>query len=113
MQQERRQHNRVQLRTPVRGSVGPSEVFFTEGSVGGVGLEHVRPLPVPGDFCRLDLSSDWGPIRADCLVVHVSEVAPPGASPALYHSGVRILVMDRQSEQRLATLIESMSNDDF
>ncbi len=110
MSAERRMHRRIQLRTPVRGVVGPSLVFMTDGSVGGMGIAHQGELPPPGGICRLDLVSDWGPIRVDCQVVRTVQTR---TERPVYHSGLHIVVMDHQSAQRLQTMIEGLAEDDF
>jgi hypothetical protein len=85
-----------------------------DGSVGGVGLAHTGTLPAPGSFCRVELTSDWGPIRMDCQIVRTAPLID-GSDPApkSFYSGLQIVVIDRQSEQRLETMMEAVSDDDF
>ena len=114
--EDRRRFRRIKLRTPIRGAVGASRVYLTDGSVAGVGVAHQGTLPPPGGIVRLELSSDWGPIRVDCQVVRT--VARPTTNatqtqPPVYQSGLQIVVMDHQSAERLRTVIEAMSRDNY
>ena len=104
MDTERRRHRRIQMRTPIRGAIGASRVYLTDTSLRGVGVSlESGTMPAPGSVCRVELSSDWGPIRIDCEVVRTVD----------RQSGLEIVVMDRQSAERLKTMIEAVSNDDF
>lgn len=113
--EDRRRFRRIKLRTPIRGAVGTSRVYLTDGSVAGVGVAHQGTLPPPGGIVRLELNSDWGPIHVDCQVVRT--VARPSNStstqPPVFQSGLQIVVMDHQSAERLRTAIEAMSRDSF
>ena len=114
MDSERRRHRRIRIRTPIRGSVGDSRVFLTDSSVRGVGLAHESgTIPAPGSIIRLELSSDWGPIRIDCEVVRTVERVATQTERPVFQSGLEIVVMDRQSAERLKTMIEAVSHDDF
>jgi hypothetical protein len=111
---DRRRHRRIRMRTPIRGAVGESRVFLTDSSVRGIGVAHEEgTLPAPGSICRLELKSDWGPIRLDCEVVRTVERVVTQTRRPVYQSGLEIIVMDPQSAERLKTMIESVSNDDF
>jgi PilZ domain-containing protein len=110
---DRRRHQRVRLRTPVRGAVGASRVYVTDGSVAGMGIAHQGTLPPPGGICRIELASDWGPIRVDCQVVRTVERVMTQTQRPIFHSGLQIVVMDHQSAQRLQTMFEAVSGDDF
>ena len=110
---ERRRHPRVRLRTPVRGAIGASRVYVTDGSIAGMAVAHQRPLPPPGGICRVELASDWGPIRVDCQVVRTVKRIMTREEQSFFVSGLEIVVMDRQSEQRLQTMIATVSHDDF
>ena len=112
--EDRRRFRRIKLRTPIRGSVGASRVYLTDGSVAGVGVAHQGTLPAPGGIVRLELNSDWGPIRVDCQVVRtVARVTTTQTNPPVFQSGLQIVVMDHQSAERLRTVIEAMSRDSF
>lgn len=117
MSAERRRHRRIRLRTPIRGSVGASRVYVMDGSVDGIGIAHEGALPPPGSICRIDLASDWGLIRVDCEVIRTVanrvEQTQTHTRKPVYRSGVRIVVMDHQSAQRLETMIESVAHDDY
>lgn len=117
MVRERRKHRRVQLRTPIRGAVGDARVFLTDSSIGGLGLAHQGTLPAPGGIIRLELVSDWGPIRVDCQVVRTVERSTTQTQTQtqrpVYQSGLQIVVMDHQSSQRLQTMLATVSHDDF
>ena len=108
---ERRRHRRVRLRTPVRGAVGASRIFVTDGSLDGMGVAHQGTLPAPGEICRVELASDWGPIRVDCQVVRTVERIM--RQQQVFHSGLQIVVMDHQSAQRLQTMFEVVSKDNL
>jgi hypothetical protein len=98
---ERRRFPRVTLSTPVRGAVGDSSVYVLDASAGGMRIAHKAPLPSPGDFCRVDLPSEIGPIRLDCEVVRTI------IQNALYQSGLQIVAADRQSTERFRILFGS------
>ena len=110
---DRRRHRRIQLRTPVRGAAGAERVYVTDGSVGGIGIAHQGSLPGPGGICRIELASDWGPILADCQVIRTVEHVATQTERPVYHTGLQIVVMDHQSAQRLQTMFETVSHDDF
>ena len=59
---------------------------------------------------RVELASDWGPISVDAQVVRTEST--PAQRPLL-HSGLAIVTIDHQSKERLQTMIESASDDDF
>ena len=105
MDSDRRRHTRVRLRTPVRGEVSHARVFLTDSSVSGVALAHQGTLPAPGEICRVELNSDWGPIRADCQVIR-TEQRRMQAETAIFVSGLQIVVMDHKSSERLRTMID-------
>ena len=115
MDTERRRHRRIRMRTPVKGAVGASRVFVIDGSVSGIGIAHQGTLPPPGGICRIELASDWGPIRVDCQVVRTVQRAmtQTQTQSPVFHSGLQIVVMDHQSAERLQTMIEAVSHDDY
>ena len=114
MDSDRRRHQRIRMRTPIRGAVGPSRVYLTDSSVRGVGLAHEKgTLPAPGSIIRLEINSDWGPIRLDCEVVRTVPRVMTSTEVPVFQSGLEIVVMDRQSAERLKTMIEAVSHDDF
>ena len=110
---DRRRHHRIKLRTPIRGAVGPSRIFVTDGSVAGMAVAHQGALPPPGGICRVELASDWGPIHVDCEVVRTVERVETPTKQHVFLSGLQIVVMDHQSAQRLQSLFETVSHDNF
>ena len=88
---------------------------MTDSSVGGLGLAHQGTLPAPGGIIRLELSSDWGPIRIDCQVIRtvVSSRTQTQTKAPVFQSGLQIVVMDHQSAQRLQTMLATVSHDNF
>jgi hypothetical protein len=96
---ERRRFTRVTLRQPVRGVIGDARVYLVDGSAGGIRIVHRTALPTPGAYCRVEISSDLGPVKLDCEIVRTV------MHNALYHSGLSIVAADRQSSERLKTLI--------
>lgn len=99
--QERRRFHRVTLPKPVRGAVGDASVYVLDASVGGLRVAHKAPLPSPGDFCRVEVPSEIGPLKLDCEVVRTI------IRNALFHSGLQIVATDRQSGERLRELFGS------
>ena len=95
---ERRHYRRVMLREPLRGAVGEIRVYIVDGSIGGIRVAHQTPLPAPGAFCRVEVSSDLGPVKLDCEVVRTSTYEK------LLYSGLVIVAADRQSAERLKSL---------
>jgi hypothetical protein len=89
-------------------SIGPSRVVVLDASVGGVCVAHHSELPEPGEYCRVQLDSDLGPIVLDCEVVRTVPQSSPLASfaTALFQSGLQIIAADRQSGQRFHTVFE-------
>lgn len=100
---DRRRFQRVTLPQPVQGTVGTTRVYVIDASLGGVRIAHQGVIPKPGEFLRVELPSELGPIKLDCEVVRTS--ARPAASNApatpLFHSGLAIIGADHQSAQRL------------
>lgn len=102
------------MRTPIRGAVGASRVFLTDGSLAGMGLAHQGTLPAPGSICRVEIASDWGPIMVDAQVVRtVPRSSVTQTQPPVFQSGLQIVVMDRQSAERLRSVMDAMSRDSF
>jgi hypothetical protein len=98
MVSERRRYPRVTLRQPIRGAVGPARVYVLDTSVGGLRLAHQANLPAPGEFCRVEVPTDLGPIKLDCQIVRTVH------RDHLFHTGVSIVSADRQSTERLRSL---------
>jgi len=93
--------------------MGASRIYVIDGSLARMGIAHQGTLPPPGAICRIEVASDWGPIRVDCEVVRTVERAMTQTQRPIFHSGLQIVVMDHQSAQRLQTMFESVSHDDF
>lgn len=100
---ERRRYTRVTLRQPVRGAIGEARVYLIDGSLGGIRVVHQSPLPMPGAYCRVEISSDLGPVKLDCEIIRTV------MHNALFHSGLSIISADRQSSERLKALVDAMS----
>jgi hypothetical protein len=94
---DRRRHRRIQPAAPLRGTVGAVPVVAIDASAGGVRLEHELPLPAPGSFCRLDLSSSLGPLKLDCQVIRTEQHDK-------LQTALAIISADRQSLERLRVL---------
>lgn len=103
---DRRRRTRVMFRTPVRGDAGGARIYVLDASPIGVGIVHESPLPPPGAICRVEMPSEYGPIRLDCAIVRTVKQSADAAAHALFHSGLQVLAADRQSEARLRSLTE-------
>ena len=111
---ERRRHQRVKLREPLRGAVGPARVYVLDASMGGMRVAHQGTLPPPGAYCRLELPSDMGTIKVDCEVVRTVAQPPPltQTTKPIFHSGVAVVApADRQSAERLKTVFDKLPSD--
>lgn len=111
---ERRRFQRVKLREPLRGAVGPARVYILDASMGGMRIAHQGTLPPPGAFCRVELPSDMGTIKVDCEVVRTVPQPPPMTQTAkpIFHSGLAVVAAaDRQSAERLKTIFETLPSD--
>ena len=88
---DRRRHPRFNLQQPIRGAVGSARVYVLDASVGGILIAHQVALPSPGEFCRVEVPTDLGPIKLDCEVVRTM------TERSVYHTGLQILATDHQS----------------
>lgn len=95
---ERRRYHRVNLPQPIRGAVGPARVYVLDASVGGIRIAHQVALPAPGEFCRIEVPTDLGPLTLDCEVVRTVP------ERSVYHTGLQILAADHQSAERLRSI---------
>ncbi len=95
---DRRRYPRINLSQPIRGSVGAARVYVLDASVGGIRIAHQVNLPEPGEFCRVEVPTDLGPIKLDCEVVRTVP------ERAVYHTGLQILAADHQSAERLRSM---------
>lgn len=102
---ERRRHSRIRFESPVRGTIGGSSVYVVDASPCGFAIVHASQLATPDGLCRVEISSEFGPIVADCEIVRTTMRAVK-SQPArqVFQSGLAVLGLDRQSEQRLRTL---------
>ncbi|MGZ8868232.1 MAG: PilZ domain-containing protein, partial [Thermoanaerobaculia bacterium] len=95
---DRRRFPRINLSHPIRGSVGAARVYVLDASVGGIRIAHQIALPPPGDFCRVEVPTDLGPIKLDCEVVRTVP------ERTVFHTGLQILATDHQSAERLRSI---------
>lgn len=111
---ERRRHQRVKLREPLRGAVGASRIYVLDASMGGMRVAHQGTLPPPGAYCRIELPSDLGTIKVDCEVVRTVAQPPPltQTTKPIFHSGVAVVApADRQSAERLKNVFDKLPSD--
>ena len=101
MNADRRRHSRVSLPQPIRGAVGTARVYVLDASVGGIRIAHQAVLPSPGEFCRIEMPTDLGPIKLDCEVVRTVP------ERTLYHTALQIVAADHQSAERLRSMCSS------
>jgi hypothetical protein len=102
LQSERRQFPRAFLPLPIRAFVGAVPVQVADVSVSGLRVKHQSSLPAPRSACRIMFQSEFGPVTVDCEVVYTA-----GHENA-FHTGLRVLAADRQSEQRLRQMINDL-----
>lgn len=98
-QPDRRRHQRMQMKAPLRGRIDGIPVVALDASTGGVRLGHVEALPEPGTFCRLSLETEFGELKLDC------EVLRTVTGPRQMESALAIVAADRQSIQRLHAIL--------
>lgn len=102
MLKERRRCSRITFRQPIRGTVGPARIYVLDASPLGIGVTHTTPLPSPGQICRVELSSDLGPIALDCAIVRTTtEQIVEATTRTFYRTGLQVLNSDNQSAARL------------
>ena len=82
----------------MRGAVGAARVYVLDTSVAGMRVAHQATLPNPGEFCRVEVPTDLGPIKLDCQIVRTVH------QNHLYQTGLSIVSADHQSTERLRTL---------
>ena len=92
-------------------SIGVARVVVLDASVGGMRVAHHTALPEPGEYCRVALQSELGPIVLDCEVIRTMPQSSPLASfaSALYQSGLQIVAADHQSGERFHIVFEQAS----
>jgi hypothetical protein len=111
---ERRRHQRVKLREPLRGAVGAARIYVLDASIAGMRVAHQGTLPPPGAYCRIELPSDVGTIKVDCEVVRTVAQPPPltQTTKPIFHSGVAVVAQaDRQSAERFKTVFDALPSD--
>ncbi len=111
MNADRRRHRRVKFRRPLRGAVGTARVYVLDASLGGLRVAHIGSLPPPGDFCRVELPSELGPIRLDCAIVRTVADRAMTTARTLFQSGLEVVAADRQSAERLRELTDHGDED--
>jgi hypothetical protein len=108
---ERRRHQRVKLREPLRGAAGAARIYVLDASVGGMRVAHQGTLPPPGEYCRIELPTNVGTIKVDCEVVRTVPQPPPmtQTTKPIFHSGLAVVATaDHQSAERLKTFFEAL-----
>lgn len=111
---ERRRHQRLKLREPLRGAAGSARIYVLDASVGGMRVAHQGTLPSPGAFIRIELPTDMGTIKVDCEVVRTVPQPPPmtQTSKPIFHSGLAVVAAaDRQSAERFKTVFDKLPSD--
>ena len=110
---DRRRHPRIKLHDPLRGAVGESRIYIVDASVGGMRVAHQATLPPPGGFCRIELPSEFGPIKLDCEVVRTVPQPSPSRDPAkvVYYSGLEVVAADPQSAERMRSIFDDPAGD--
>jgi len=111
---ERRRHQRVKLREPLRGAVGAARIYVLDASMGGMRVAHQGTLPDPGEYCRIELPTDMGTVKVDCEVVRTVPQPPPltQTTKPIFHSGLAVVTpADRQSAERLKTIFDKLPSD--
>ncbi len=111
---ERRRHQRVKLREPLRGAVGTARIYVLDASMGGMRVAHQGTLPSVGEYCRIELPTEMGTIKVDCEVVRTVPQPPPltQTSKPIFHSGLAVVAAaDRQSAERLKTIFDTIPSD--
>ena len=111
---DRRRHQRVKLRDPLRGAVGAARIYVLDASMGGLRVAHQGTLPEPGAYCRIELPSDLGTVKVDCEVVRTVAQPPPltQTTKPIFHSGLAVVTpADRQSAERLKTIFDKLPAD--
>ena len=98
MTSERRRFRRFTLSQPIRAAVGNARVYILDTSVAGLRLAHQANLPDAGEICRVEVTTEYGPIKLDCQIVRTT------IQNHLFQTGVSIVSADRQSTERLRTL---------
>ncbi len=103
---DRRRFQRIRPPQPVRGTVGFAHIYVLDASLGGFGVLHENILPSPGDICRVEISSELGPITLDCEVVRTVHHTPQqnAFGKPLFQSGLRVVAADHQSALRLRSM---------
>jgi hypothetical protein len=77
--------------------VGSVAVIAIDASAGGVRVGHESAMPAAGAFCRLELSSNLGPLKLDCEVIRTERMET-------LQTALAIITADRQSLERLRAL---------
>jgi len=105
VENDRRRHQRTTLAQPIRAAIGTIRVYVLDASVSGIRVAHQAALPHPGEFCRIEVPSQLGPICLDCEVIRTI------ADRNLFQSALEIIAADRQSAERLRNIFgDNMSS---
>lgn len=104
---ERREHERLTLAQPIRTSIAGVPGHVVDASVGGVGIIHYEPALPAGTECRVHFYSQAGAITVTCKVARTGphqQLVPLGDGAA-WHTGMRIVSMDAESDARMRRLL--------
>ena len=101
---ERRRHQRVELESPLRGSIGRTPVDVIDVSVLGICVQHRDPLPHVGTACVLQFTAPSGTIRVQCNVSR-SKLFRCDKNGPLFHTGLRIDRADESSLEAVRAMV--------
>lgn len=112
--QDRRQFQRFDLDTPIRGRLGPVEVFLVDIGVLGTLIEHDAPLET-SQTARLIFPWKNRSLELDSEVVYtsgspLSDPDHPERGARKRHSGLRFREAIGDSDERLRELIMDCAN---
>lgn len=112
IREERRRYQRINLPTPLRGTIGDLRIFVIDVSVSGMRVAHQDPLPPIGGECLVRFSAPTGPLSLHCKVVRtaVHRRAAHAGEKTVYHSGLEIdrtrVEADRTVRELIAYYVE-------
>ena len=105
---ERRGFGRIHLEPKLRGSIDAVPIFVTEASVTGVRVIHESRFPAKPDGVH-QLWFDWNEhtlrFQAELIRTTIAKLAKRTGEKSLYHSGIRFVQADADTEKLLRDLI--------